>query len=288
MATMSAVSSLLIFCSLRFLLGIFEAVHYQALAKAVADWMPHPWRSRCMAMGLVGVPVSSLVGAPLLTYIIESSGWRNMFLAMGALGILWSLSWFFNFKGKTNPHLSSSEKGAPTHRKPFFSLLTTPCILVNCAIYFIFAYILFFGLFWLPGYFEKTHKVGIEHTGFLVILPWTVGAFFLLSAGWASDFLWKKTHSLRHCRTFLIDAGMILSALCFFLLARSQSTERDLILISFGLGFAFIANPIVNTLAVDLFPHSPGLSQALHSFFCSCRSGFFGSHWLSCALHGRL
>lgn len=267
MAMMSLASGLFIFCFLRFLLGIFEAVHYPALAKTVADWMPHPWRSRCMALGLVGVPVSSLLGAPILTYLIESSGWRNMFLLMGSLGILWSIFWFFNFKGKVNPQMSSSERGVPTHKHPFFALITTPCILVNCVIYFIFAYILFFGLFWLPGYFEKTHEVSISNTGFLVILPWSVGAFFLLSAGWTSDFLWKKTHSLRISRSLMMAAGMLLSSLCFFLLARLQGTEHDLIFISLGLGFAFIANPIVNTLAVDLFPHSPGLSQALHSFF---------------------
>ncbi|HEY5235953.1 MAG TPA: MFS transporter, partial [Rhabdochlamydiaceae bacterium] len=64
------------FC-LRVLLGVAEGIHFPALIKTVADWLQIKSRARFLSFSLLGVPLSSVLGAPLITYLIEAASWRS-------------------------------------------------------------------------------------------------------------------------------------------------------------------------------------------------------------------
>jgi MFS family permease len=90
-------------CFLRLILGIAETVHFPAFLKTVADWLPPRWRARCVGFGLLGVPLASVVGSPILSYAIHAFDWRVMFFAIGIPGLIWALLWPLCFKNKKAP-----------------------------------------------------------------------------------------------------------------------------------------------------------------------------------------
>ncbi len=254
------------FC-LRILLGIAEGIHFPALIKTVADWLDVKSRARFLSFSLLGVPLSSVLGAPLITYLIEAASWRSMFYILGALGLIWCVLWRLFFRGRENPHLSTVHLSGKVKKIHWKTYLKSKPLIANCAIYFIFGYILFFGLNWLPGYLEKTHQLGLTEAGFLLTLPWIAASLFVVAGGYVSDYLMKKTHSVRIARTYPIGLGLLLTTISFFFLPYTENLSVQLVLLSLGFGFAFSINAPIYALNTDLFPTHPATAQGIISVF---------------------
>lgn len=97
-ALMGLASSFWILFTFRTLLGIAEGPHFPALTRVVADWLPASERGRATAFGLNAVPMSQVIGAPLLSYMVSSLGWKLMFAILGTMGIAWAAVWLVVFR----------------------------------------------------------------------------------------------------------------------------------------------------------------------------------------------
>jgi ACS family tartrate transporter-like MFS transporter len=77
------------FYSIRFLLGLTEAGFFPGIAFLLSQWFPAEYRARMLAIFLLGVPVSSVIGGPIsgallgLDRIGGLSGWQWMFIIEG-------------------------------------------------------------------------------------------------------------------------------------------------------------------------------------------------------------
>lgn len=267
MAMGSAQGFLSLFC-LRLLLGMTEAVHFPALLKTIADWLDIRYRGRALSFSLLGVPFSSVIGAPFLSFLIETISWRGMFYLLGIFGLLWSIIWLRFFQKKKNPHLSASTTKANEKKFAHWKdILSTKPLLISCIVYFVFGYIIFFGLTWIPGFLEMQHDISIGKTGLLLTLPWLASCLLLLLGGWISDALMKKTESMRIARSLPIGIGLLLSSASFYLLLHTNQLELQILLLSLGFGFAFSINSPIYALNADLFPAHTGTAQGIMSGF---------------------
>jgi len=255
---------------LRILLGMVEAIHFPALLKTIADWIEPKWTGRSLSLSLLGVPAAIFIGAPLITYLMETMSWRGMFFILGILGLFWAAIWIAFFYGRKNPHLNivsmPLEPPAPMHWRTFFTSIP---LLSNCAIFFIFGYILFFCLIWIPGYLQKTFGLSLSNVGWAAMLPWFISCIFMLVGGGVTDLLLKKTRSIRQARTLPMAYALFLSALSFLLLSRSTQFESALLLVSLGLGFSFTINAPIYAFNADLFPYHVGTAQGIMICFAA-------------------
>jgi MFS family permease len=260
---------------LRIFLGLAEGVHFPALLRTIADWLPPQWRARALSIGLFGLPFASIIGAPLTTYLIDSFNWQVMFVILGSLGIIWAFMWrrLFrdhrkNFYKPLSPFSAAPlTASAPKPKIPWKSILSNPAFQASCWLYFAFGYSVSFFLMWLPGYFAQTHGASIRSMGYLVLPPWICSAGFMLLGGWLSDYLWKRTGSLRISRSYLMGMSMIISGLCFLPIPFSNSLTLDLIWMSLGLGLAFILMAPLYALNADMFPAFSGVVQGISSSY---------------------
>ncbi|HEY2810706.1 MAG TPA: MFS transporter [Rhabdochlamydiaceae bacterium] len=255
---------------LRVFLGIAEGVHFPALLRTIADWLPSQWRARAISFGLFGLPFASIAGAPLTTYLIDTFNWQTMFIILGSLGIIWAFLWRRLFRDhRKNFYMptSTTSSSAPKPKIPWKSILSNPTFQASCWLYFAFGYSVSFFLMWLPGYLTQTHGASIRSTGYLVLPPWICSAGFMLLGGWLSDHLWKRTNSLRISRSYLMGFSMILSGLCFLPIPFSDSLTFDLIWMSLGLGLAFILMAPLYALNADMFPAFSGVVQGISSSY---------------------
>ena len=165
----------------RIVLGIAEGPGFPALTRVTADWLlPHE-QGRAFAIALVAVPLSSVIGAPLLSHLVTYVGWRCMFIAIGVLSFGWGALWWFFFKDKTTqPTAVLDTTPAPTSWR---FLLTNATLLTNNMAFFAFGYVIFFALTWLPGYFEQVYHVKLQTIGWFLIIPWLTAAAMLLCGG---------------------------------------------------------------------------------------------------------
>jgi ACS family hexuronate transporter-like MFS transporter len=259
--------------ALRILLGVTEGPSFPALTRVCTDWLPLSERARALSIGLAAVPFASVLGAPLISQLIAVVGWRWMFVVLGAAGIVWAAFWHVIFRDRPAEskhvahaelaHIEEEAEALPQlnamhleQTKPRTTLkfiLFNPAFLANNYAFFAFGYLLFFSITWLPGYLEQTFAIDLKRAGWFLVLPWLTATILLLTAGWISDAVWRKTHSIRKARSHLIWICQLLSALAFIpAFMFSHSLVITLISICFGVGFGMMPNAAFYAINADL------------------------------------
>lgn len=259
----------------RTMLGLAEGPHFPALTRVVADWLPRNERARSTAIGLAAVPLASVIGAPLITTLIVSFGWKAMFMILGSLGIVWAFVWYFIYRDYPESckfvndgelehiregQLVGRDKSEHDMRAHSFAggtttwkfILFNPSLMANNLAFFSFGYLLFFATTWLPAYLQQTYNLHLKEVGIFLIAPWLTAAVLLLNAGWLSDWLYKKTGSLRIARSHMIWSCQLLSALCFIPIMFSPSLELAITMISLGIGLGLMPNAAFYAINTDL------------------------------------
>lgn len=270
------------FIVLRFLLGITEGPHFPAMSRSISDWLPANERARALSLGLVAIPLSSVVGAPITSYLVADFGWRAMFMIISMIGIVWAVVWYFLFRDKPeqSQFVSASERKLITKNRAtaieiensqidWRYILTHPALIANNVAYFAFGYMLFFATLWLPGYFLAEHNLNLKSVGWYLTIPWLMGAIFLKVGGFLSDHLYKKTAKSRLARSHIIWSSQLLAAFFFVMMGFTQTLGLSLVYLSLGLGFGMMPQPAFFSINIDVAKHRAGSSQGVTS---SCLS----------------
>ncbi len=276
----------------RTMLGITEGPCFPAMTRVVTDWLPMSERGRSTAFGLTAVPMASVIGAPLITFLIQALGWKAMFVVLAALGIIWAGVWYAMFRdypenskqvseeelafirGGKSLHLGKSdEQIRQTHldtgKTTWAFMLFNSALMANNLAFFSFGYLLFFAIHWLPEYMRRTYHSNLQHTGMMLIIPWLTAAVMLAFAGFFSDYLWKRTKSIRIARSHLIWVCQLCSALCLIGVVNSHSLDTGMIFLSLGLGFGLMPNACFYALNSDLAGDRAATSLGLMDCFCA-------------------
>ncbi len=270
------------FISLRFFLGITEGPHFPAMSRSISNWLPPKERARALSLGLVAIPLSSVIGAPITSYLVADFGWRYMFMIISGLGIVWAAIWYVVFRDKPedSPHVNPAEQALIATRDPngrsadeppisWRFLLTHPALIANNIAYFAFGYMLFFATLWLPGYFLSQHNLNLKSVGWYLTIPWLVGAVFLKAGGVISDYLYKKTGNSRLSRSHVIWSSQLLAAVAFLCLGYTNSLGLSIFFLSLGLGFGLLPQPAFFSTNIDVAKERAGSAQGITS---SCLS----------------
>jgi len=111
------------FYTLRLLLGIAEAGFFPGVTFFLAAWFPVQFRTRMLAWFLIGIPLSSLVGGPICSMLLQLdgiwglAGWQWLFIGVSLpcipLGLL-TLRWLSDHPDAA-AWLTSEERDALNH-----------------------------------------------------------------------------------------------------------------------------------------------------------------------------
>lgn len=270
------------FIGLRLLLGLAEGPHFPAMTRSISNWLSPMERARALSLGLVAIPLSSVIGSPITSYLVADFGWRPMFFIISISGIIWAAIWYYCFtdlpenckyvcpeekKLIATPSLMKSEKKKSLVDWRF--ILTHPALIANNIAYFAFGYMLFFATLWLPGYFLSQHNLNLKSVGWYLTIPWLVGAVFLKAGGILSDYLYRKTGSGRLARSHLIWVSQLLAAVFFVLLSYTHTLGLSIFFLSLGLGFGLMPQPAFFSINIDVAKDRSGTAQGVTS---SCLS----------------
>ncbi|MCY0884730.1 MAG: MFS transporter, partial [Firmicutes bacterium] len=259
----------------RALLGLAEGPNFPSMNRVVGDWLAPRERAIALGWGLVGVPFALMIGAPLVSQLVVRVGWRAMFLILGALGLLWLPFWLAGMRDvpEEHPRVSRTEllhirAGEPpevssrTRRarqlaeagSPWRQLLTNPTLLANDWAFFVFGYLLFFFLGWLPTYLGTQYHLNLGRVGLFASLPWLFATVLLAATGYLSDLVLKRTGNLRYARSYPIWISLLLSGLSLLPVILVHRLEVAVLGISLAVGFGMAANSAYYAVNVDLAP----------------------------------
>lgn len=269
------------FIVLRLLLGVTEGPHFPAMSRSISNWLPARERARALSLGLVAIPISSVVGSPLASYLVSDFGWRTMFFAISSVGIVWAVVWYAVFKDRPKDSkyvneaelkiIGTGECKVDAKKDPidWRFILTHPALIANNIAYFAYGYMLFFATLWLPGYFLSQHGLNLKSVGWYLTIPWLVAAVFLKCGGILSDWLYRKTGNGRLARAHVIWSSQLLSAFFFVMLGFTDTLGLSIFFLSLALGFGQLPQPAFFSVNIDVAKERAGSAQGVTS---SCLS----------------
>ena len=203
-------------------LGISEAGNFPAAIKSVAEWFPK--KERALATGIFnsGATVGAILAPLLVPFILGHYGWRQTFVWIGALGMVWIILWwkFYAVPEKTK-NLSKeelqyikSDQAEKTEEKTKIPLSELFKYKVTWA--FAIGKILtdpiwYFFMFWLPAYFSDVFKMDLTKPSLPLIIIYSGTTIGSIGGGYLSSFLIKKGWAIGRARslTMLLFALMV-------------------------------------------------------------------------------
>ena len=191
MAFMGAVSSYPLMLTARVALGIAEGPQFGTATATIKRWFPPREQALANAFWTIGSPLGSMIGFPLVIFLVAFFGWRASFFALAALNALVVLPviWFFL---KDNPP-ESGQSGVTAKEKaiPFgeaFGILARNWRFWLLPIYNSGTLIYLWGLnSWLPTYLQQARHFDLAMTGFYSALPFALMIAGQIFFAWLGD-----------------------------------------------------------------------------------------------------
>jgi ACS family glucarate transporter-like MFS transporter len=263
---------------LRFIIGAAEAPSFPGNSRLTTAWFPQNERGRAVSIYNSAQYFGLALFTPIMTWILQTYGWKELFWIAGSAGIILGVFWFkFIHEPNKHPKVNQEEIDyiqaggglANASSKPVkikwahakVLLTNRQMIGVYIAQYSLNTIVSFF-LTWFPTYLVTQKGMSMLKVGFMASIPYA-GAFFGgIFGGFLSDMLLKKGKSLGASRKTPIIVGFLLSTV--IILANYTSSS---VLITVVMFIAFFAKGMAGltwTLVGDMAPKEIiGLSAGL-------------------------
>ena len=241
----------------RFLLGVGEAPTFPASAKAVGYWFPPRERSFATALFDGMAKFGSVIGVPMVGFVLLKAGWRWSFALTGFISVAYLLLFWRVYKDPADdPHLTRAEwdyihseehastplAGAP--QSAFFDLLTQPKVLGLAIGFGSYNYVFYLLLNWLPSYLNLALHIDLLHSFLLTSVPWLFATFTdLFIGGWLVDFLVQHGRNASLVRQTVLIGGTA-CGLGILGAVHAHGPAQALFWISLSIGGLSAASPV--------------------------------------------
>lgn len=266
--------SLWILISVRFALGVGEAIIYPTSNQFVARWIPLSERGRVNGVIFAGVGFGSALTPPILTAIILAFGWRSGFWFSAAVGVLAGILWYAIARDTPRQHPWVSEKELATIRAgilednsprppvPWDAILRSRSMLLLTFAAFCFGYIswIFFGWFYL--YMAQARHVDLKASALYSMIPFAAMTTFCLIGGVICDWVAAR-FGLRIGRSAPAFVGLMLCG--GLLIAGSHAATANLaaITLAAGVGGLYISQSSYWSATADLAGRNAGIVSSI-------------------------
>jgi ACS family sodium-dependent inorganic phosphate cotransporter len=243
----------------RVALGLGEGVNMPSISSLVARAFPLAERTRATVVNIAGIHVGTLVAMPLSAWIAATWGWRVIFWAYAAIGVVWLVAWS-TWARRTPLAHAVDERPEPV---PWATLLRHPPVWALLATTFVTNWTAWFTYSWLPTYFIQAHGFSLRGSGIVSAIPNLAMILAGLLAGWLADRLIAGGTPVTRVRRTLL-AGGFAGAMAFLLvIPRATGAVGAVACMSGALAcFAFGSSTVlVNSL--DLSPRHAGVLVGL-------------------------
>ncbi len=290
--------------ALRLAVGAFEAPSYPMNNRIATTWFGETERATVIGCYTSGQFVGLAFLTPLLTWIEARFGWRFVFQATGAVGLVWAVAWWSWYRdpldsrwinrselwhiedGGGLPDLSQRliKRGQARFLKDLRVVLGNRKLIGIYIGQFGLSSTLWFFLTWFPTYLVRFRHIALANAGVISSFPFLAAFVGVLCGGLLSDHLLRAGWSLTISRKVPIITGLLLAST----LSLANLTDRTFIILAlmtcsfFGCGFASITWSVVSAVAPERLI---GLTGGVFNFVSNC-SGIVVPISIGFLIHG--
>ena len=190
---------------IRFMLGVVESAVMPSMVVLLSRWFTKKERSRANTFLILGNPVTILWMSVLSGYLINSLGWRWMFIYEGLPAIVWAIFWWFlvNDKPADARWLTSQEKSdlqVAMQReqqgikpvKNYWEAFKTKAVILLSLQYAFWSIGVYGFVIWLPTIIKSAPNMTIVETGWLSAVPYVFAIIGMITASYFSDKIMNR------------------------------------------------------------------------------------------------
>jgi sugar phosphate permease len=184
----------------RFVLGVTESAVLPGMIIFLSRWFTAPERSRANTFLILGNPITVLWMSVMSGYLVQSFGWRGMFVAEGMPPILWAFiwrtlvenspqqaGWMVEAETRALEARLRQEQAALAPVKNYAAAFASPMVLLLAAQYFCWSVGLYGFVLWLPSILKAGTAIGIVAIGWLSAAPYLLAAILMVASSFVSD-----------------------------------------------------------------------------------------------------
>ena len=190
---------------IRFLLGVVESAVMPSMLVFLSNWFTKSERSRANTFLILGNPVTILWMSILSGYLVDSLGWRWMFILEGFPAIIWAFFWWRlvvdkpaeakwltdGEKDNLQSELEIEQKAIKPVRNYAVAFRSRVVILL-CLQYALWCIGVYGFVMWLPSIINASPDSNIVKTGWLASVPYVLAITGMLVASFFSDKTLKR------------------------------------------------------------------------------------------------
>jgi sugar phosphate permease len=185
---------------IRFLLGVVESAVMPAMLIFLSRWFTKAERSTANTFLILGNPSTILWMSILSGYLVESMGWRWMFILEGVPAIIWAFFWWRmvvdrprNASWLTDQEKNDLEEQLEIEQqniKPvgnYAEAFKSKVVILLCLQYAFWCIGVYGFVIWLPSIINSAPDGSIVKTGWLASVPYVFAIIGMLCASYFSD-----------------------------------------------------------------------------------------------------
>lgn len=247
----------------RFILGVGEGGAFPTATRAFTFWMPASERGLTQGMTHSFARLGGAVTPPIVIGIVALYGWRESFIVLGVVSLLWTALYLWFFRNTPHEHKwirpaeleeigvgKTPARKAPRAKTPWAEMIRKLWLVTF--VDFCYGWSLWVFLTWLPSYLKDARGFDLKHLALFTALPLLAGVVGDTLGGVVSDKLYKLTGNLKLARRLILFIGLFGSLLFILPVVRTQSAVLAVALLSASFFFLELTNAVLWSLPLDI------------------------------------
>lgn len=217
----TSLSGLMLF---RIILGIGESIYLPGGTKIVSLLFAREERGLPSGLFDCGTRMGLVFGGILIPWLLVRYRWRQSFLILGLVALIWLIPWFLVFpsrlQARKNSHLTQ-----PSLAQHMRQALANRNLIGICLGFFCFDYYWYVLVTWLPDYLVTVRHLGIVSAGLYASTAFLIFGACEPIGGMIADLLisrgWSETKTRKGIVVIAFSCGL-------FLIAATRATNTHL------------------------------------------------------------
>jgi MFS transporter, ACS family, D-galactonate transporter len=189
--------------AMRLLVGAGESVAYPCYSRIFATHIPSESRGRANALLDAASKLGPALGTLFGGAILIRAGWRNFFVILGVLSLMWLVPWF-----RWMPRARAVSQAATPAAPGILRILEQRSAWGAFLGHFCGNYFWFFLLTWLPDFLVRDRGFAMDRMVGITAAAYCAVACATLAAGWISDRWIARGESVTRVRKTMVVCGL--------------------------------------------------------------------------------
>lgn len=246
----------------RILLGIGEGGAFPAATRSFTYWMPATERGFAQGITHSFARLGGAVTPAIVLTIVAAYGWRESFIALGVVSLMWSIVFVIVYRNSPLEHKwvtpeeireiggNSNKLQRSAGKTPWKAMFKRMWLVTF--VDFCYGWSLWVFLTWLPSYLADARGFDIKQLALFTSLPLLAGVVGDTLGGVVSDQIYKRTGNLKLARRTLLVVGLG-GALAFILPAiYAQNAITAVAFLAASFFFLELTNAVLWSLPLDI------------------------------------